>query len=76
MKLREVSASYTVPERWVWGASAATISIAARELHTWTDYRGLDPEVNSAGAAGTASLQDQAVTPPLSRLIATINLRF
>jgi TonB-linked SusC/RagA family outer membrane protein len=75
VKLREVSASYTVPPRWVWGASAATISIAARELHTWTDYRGLDPEVNSAGAA-TATLQDQAVTPPLSRLIATINLRF
>jgi TonB-linked SusC/RagA family outer membrane protein len=75
LKLREISASYTVPERWVWGASAATISLAARELATWTDYRGLDPEVNSAGAA-TATLQDQAVTPPLSRLIATINLRF
>jgi TonB-linked SusC/RagA family outer membrane protein len=75
LKLREVSASYTVPPRWVWGASAATISIAARELHTWTDYRGLDPEVNSAGAA-SAFLQDQAVTPPLTRLIATINLRF
>jgi TonB-linked SusC/RagA family outer membrane protein len=75
VKLREVSASYTVPPRWVWGASAATVSIAARELHTWTDYRGLDPEVNSAGAA-SAFLQDQAVTPPLSRLIATINLRF
>jgi TonB-linked SusC/RagA family outer membrane protein len=75
VKLREVSASYTVPPRWVRGASAATISIAARELHTWTDYRGLDPEVNSAGAA-TATLQDQAVTPPLTRLIATINLTF
>jgi hypothetical protein len=79
VKLREVSAAYTVPARWVWGASGATISVAARELHTWTDYRGLDPEVNSAanaaGAAGAAT-QDQAVTPPLTRLIATISLRF
>lgn len=77
LKLREISASYTVPQRWVWGASAATISLAARELHTWTDYRGLDPEVNSSQAGtGSPNLQDQAVTPPLSRLIATINLRF
>jgi TonB-linked SusC/RagA family outer membrane protein len=79
VKLREVSATYTVPERYVWGASGATVSLAARELHTWTDYRGLDPEVNSAanaaGATG-AAIQDQAVTPPLTRLIATISLRF
>jgi hypothetical protein len=74
-KLREVSASYTVPERWVWGASAATITIAARELHTWTKYRGLDPE-NNVGNSGILVSQDQAITPPLTRLIATLNLRF
>jgi TonB-linked SusC/RagA family outer membrane protein len=74
-KLREVSASYTVPERFVWGASGATITIAARELHTWTNYRSLDPE-NNVGNSATFTSQDQAVTPPLTRLIATLNLRF
>jgi TonB-linked SusC/RagA family outer membrane protein len=74
-KLREVSATYTVPERWVWGASAATITIAARELHTWTNYRSLDPENGVNNSASTQS-QDQAITPPLTRLIATLNLRF
>jgi TonB-linked SusC/RagA family outer membrane protein len=74
-KLRELSASYTVPPRWVWGASSATITLAARELHTWTNFGGIDPEVNSAGSA-SAFTGNQAITPPLTRLIATINLRF
>jgi TonB-linked SusC/RagA family outer membrane protein len=74
-KLREVSASYTVPERFVWGASGATITIAARELHTWTNYRSLDPE-NNVGNSALFTSQDQAITPPLTRLIATLNLRF
>jgi TonB-linked SusC/RagA family outer membrane protein len=74
-KLREVSASYTVPPRWVWGAQSATITLAARELHTWTDYAGLDPEANSAGSA-SATTAAQASTPPLTRLIATLSLRF
>ena len=74
-KLRELSASYTVPERFVWGAAGATITIAARELHTWTKYRGLDPE-NGVNNSGSTQSQDQAITPPLTRLIATLNLRF
>jgi len=74
-KLREVSASYTVPPGLVWGAESATISLAARELHTWTDFRGLDPEVNSPGSA-SAFTGNQAVTPPLTRLIGTLTLRF
>ena len=74
-KLREVSASYTVPERFVWGASGATITVAARELHTWTKYRSLDPE-NNVGNSSLFTSQDQAITPPLTRLIATLNLRF
>jgi TonB-linked SusC/RagA family outer membrane protein len=74
-KLREVSASYTVPKRWVRGASDATISLAARELHTWTGFRGIDPDVNSQGSA-SGFTGNQAVTPPLTRLVATLNLRF
>jgi TonB-linked SusC/RagA family outer membrane protein len=65
VKLREVSASYTVPPKWLRVANRAVVTVAARELHTWTDYPGLDPE-NSA----------QAVTPPLSRLTLTFNVGF
>ena len=72
VKLREVSATYTLPERWLGKRSSLTL--AARELHTWTDYRGLDPEANVNNASSTASVIDQAVTPPLMRFIATFNV--
>lgn len=71
-KLREVSATYTLPERWLRGR--ASVTLAGRELHTWTKYRGIDPESNANSAATTLATLDQAVTPPLSRIIATVNV--
>ena len=71
-KLREVSATYTLPERWL--RKRASITLAGRELKTWTDYRGLDPESNVNNAATTAQTIDQATTPNLMRFIATFNI--
>ena len=75
-KLREVSATYTLPDRWLRGFSRASITLAGRDLYTWTNYAGLDPEVNTNNVATSAGTGDQALTPPLSRFIATINLSF
>jgi hypothetical protein len=75
-KLREISATYTVPERFLRGFSRASITLAGRDLHTWTNYSGIDPEVNAANVATASTTVDQAVTPPLSRFIATFNLTF
>jgi TonB-linked SusC/RagA family outer membrane protein len=75
IKLREISASFTLPERWIPRTQSAVFTLAARELKTWTDYPGIDPEVSSAGAGG-ATAQDQALYPPLSRIIATLSIRF
>jgi hypothetical protein len=72
VKLREVSATYTLPERWL--GKRASITLAGRELRTWTDYRGIDPESNVNNAAATATTLDQAVTPNLMRFIATFNV--
>jgi len=71
-KLREVSATYTLPENMLRGFSRASFTIAARELHTWTRYKGLDPESQD----NNSSTHDQAVIPPLSRILATINFTF
>jgi hypothetical protein len=71
-KLREVSMTYTLPERWV--RSRMSLTLAGRELHTWTKYSGVDPEANQNAAATTALQQEQAVTPPLTRFIATLNV--
>jgi TonB-linked SusC/RagA family outer membrane protein len=76
VKLREVSVTYTVPERLLRGISRASLTLAGRDLHTWTKYPGLDPEVNAINAATSASTADQAVMPPLTRFIASINLTF
>jgi outer membrane receptor protein involved in Fe transport len=78
VKLREVSASYTLPESWFKGVgiSRAVVTLAGRELHTWTDYRGVDPEVNALASASDFTSFDQGVIPPLSQLVATINLTF
>jgi len=76
-KLREVSATFTFPNRWLWGGgSRASFTIAGRELHTWTKYNGPDPEASDINAATSSSTHDQGVIPPLSRLIATLNVRF
>src|SRR5690606_31077689 len=48
IKLREVAVSKRFEGAWLGrvGAESMTLRLAGRNLHTWTDYRGLDPEVN------------------------------
>ena len=56
VKLREVSASFTVPERFLGRLRAVrsmSINLAARNLATWTDYTGIDPELDIAASDGT-----------------------
>ena len=74
VKLREVSATYFLPDHLLPGIQHASFTLAARELALWTKYRGPDPEVNLF-ATGLLT-GDQAVIPPLSRVVATLNLTF
>jgi TonB-linked SusC/RagA family outer membrane protein len=78
-RLREISVGYTVPERFARraGAARAVLTIAGRNLHTWTDYPGLDPE-SRANIAGNASNNafDQAITPTLAQFVTTLTLTF
>jgi TonB-linked SusC/RagA family outer membrane protein len=81
-KLREISATYALPERFIPGVRTASFTLAARELHTWTHYRGPDPEINYNATAGNAAAGvagqnfDQGVLPPLSRITASLNITF
>jgi TonB-linked SusC/RagA family outer membrane protein len=53
VKWRELSMIYTLDAPWVrsrLGLSSALIRIAGRNLHTWTKYKGLDPETNLGGS--------------------------
>ena len=78
--LREVSATYTLPERLARQARASRVSLtlAGRNLHRWTKYSGLDPESRSLSTANNSfqNAFDQAITPTLAQFIATLNLTF
>ena len=51
VKLREVAVTLIAPTTLARRvrASALSFTVAGRNLGTWTDYTGLDPEVNSSG---------------------------
>jgi TonB-linked SusC/RagA family outer membrane protein len=78
VKLREISLSYTLPESWAstFRATGATISIAGRNLHTWTDYPGLDPEGSFQGGSRGFGQWEQDITPQLMQFVTTIHLTF
>ena len=65
VKLRELSLSFLVPSEWsqTFKASDLRLSLAGRNLLTWTDYQGLDPEVNYGGQANFTT-GDFATLPP------------
>jgi TonB-dependent starch-binding outer membrane protein SusC len=48
VKLRDVSLSYAVPATWAQRVrfASASIVLSGRNLALWSDYSGLDPEVN------------------------------
>ena len=52
-KLREVSVTAQLPASYARRvrARALSVTVAGRNLHTWTNYTGVDPEVNSVGAS-------------------------
>ncbi|HYL54127.1 MAG TPA: SusC/RagA family TonB-linked outer membrane protein, partial [Gemmatimonadales bacterium] len=52
VKLREVSVSYTLDAPWVQrslGFSSIDLRVTGRNLKTWTNYTGYDPETNLGG---------------------------
>jgi hypothetical protein len=57
VKLREISLGYTFDQPWVsrlLGFSSMELRVAGRNLHTWTNYTGVDPETSLLGAASPA----------------------
>ncbi len=54
IRLRNVTLSYTIPKD-VLGNVEARIFVGGDNLLLWTDYSGLDPEINAFGAANVAT---------------------
>jgi TonB-linked SusC/RagA family outer membrane protein len=57
VKLREMSLNYNIGA--VGGQGNWTLGLVGRNLHTWTKYRGYDPEVGRAGGANAGQTGSQ-----------------
>jgi TonB-linked SusC/RagA family outer membrane protein len=76
-KLREVSVLFNLPQRIAAraGAASASLTLSGRNLHTWTNYSGLDPELN-ANAQANFSTADFLTAPQVRYFTARLALTF
>ena len=77
VKLRELSLSYEVP-RNVLGrrVSSAQLQLSARNLKSWDDYSGYDPEVSNFGNVAAGRNVDVTPFPPSRTFWLGLNLVF
>lgn len=77
IKLRELSLTYFLPEGLAnrFRASNMSITVAARNLWTITDYSGVDPEVNAFGQSNFSS-SDFESQPQVRYYTVRVNLGF
>ncbi|WP_284351572.1 SusC/RagA family TonB-linked outer membrane protein [Roseisolibacter agri] len=76
MKLGELSVRYTIPQRLLGalgrtGVDRASLELVGRDLFTWTNYTGIDPE------AGSPAVRVDNANYPMYRVFsAAVNLTF
>jgi len=77
VKWRELAVTFGVPQEFAqrFGAQGLSLTLAGRNLATWTDYRGLDPEVNFAGQANFTT-GEFATLPPNRYMTIRIDANF
>jgi TonB-linked SusC/RagA family outer membrane protein len=79
VKLRELSATFTAPERWaarLGNARSVSFTASARNLATWTNYRGVDPENDYTASDATNTPSDFQTVGPASYFIFRLNVGF
>jgi hypothetical protein len=70
-RLREAAVTFAIPERWArrFGGRGVELTVAGRNLATWTGFTGLDPE--TANAARNPFEFRDFLGQPLPRTITT-----
>lgn len=77
VKLREISIGYTLDQRWVsrrFGFSSIELRVAGRNLTSWNDYTGVDPETSLLGAATAVRGFDYFNNPQARSWVLTLTL--
>ncbi len=78
VKLREISLAYSLRSEYVkeWtGISSIDIRFSARNLHTWTNYTGIDPETNLTGGGNLRGL-DYFNNPQTRSYVLSLRLNY
>jgi TonB-linked SusC/RagA family outer membrane protein len=76
-KVRELSLAMIMPDSWaryLLGGRAASLTIAARNVATWSPYRGLDPEINEFGGQLGSATSQFFTQPPVRVLTARVDI--
>jgi TonB-linked SusC/RagA family outer membrane protein len=82
VKLRELSATYTLPGSLLHGfgqtVQSASVTLAMQNIKIWTNYSGADPELNAqpTGVGGAFSRQDFLTLPNAQKTVLRVNLTF
>jgi TonB-linked SusC/RagA family outer membrane protein len=80
VKLREVTLTYQLPRNWLGRIPGAPrdlrISLSGRNLKTWSDYWGPDPEVNNFGNQNVTRFVDLAPYPPFRSFFFSVDVGF
>jgi TonB-dependent starch-binding outer membrane protein SusC len=80
VKLRELAFTFDVPEklyrRVPFGVTSMRLQLLGRNLATWTDYWGADPEFNNFGNQNLNRFIDLAPYPPAKQFYFGIDLGF
>ena len=81
VKLREISVSYTLPRNLVQSAFSSMaqdvrLEFSGRNLKTWTDYTGYDPEVSNFSNQNIGRFQDVTPYPPSRSFFVSLSANF
>ncbi|HKO15133.1 MAG TPA: SusC/RagA family TonB-linked outer membrane protein, partial [Gemmatimonadaceae bacterium] len=83
VRLQELSATYTLPDRFAsrLRASGASLTVGGRNLHLWKnkDFQGYDPEVTyNTTLSGSRQYftSEEFTVPPSRRWLVRLNLQF
>ena len=75
-----MSLTYYLPDAWAraFRSQHASLSLAGRNLHTWTSYTGVDPELNQLGqnSLNGFGVRDFLTQPPIRTFILRANFTF
>jgi hypothetical protein len=77
LRLKTIALEYNIPEKFLQKLKISNLSIgvAAQNIHTWTKYSGVDPEVSSRNSILTPGF-DFSSYPRAKTLVFSIKATF